>query len=217
MEVDVLSSAAPAGAALMAPDGALPYIGCSPELLAGILSCLLRQTVSPREVHERAIGFGLLREPATADGMLLSVHAASRLLLAAYHCPAQLSRGALPELRQHLHRGLRILVAIHAGSVSNSGADFLQILAIHPEAGRSSSVIAVQPGARLSACFSLPQCRFQERWAAAGNFYVVAAHRWEDLAQSGPVFFGGLRDGEGSYHWEVAQCDTDAWGRILRY
>jgi hypothetical protein len=46
---------------------------------------------------------------------------------------------------------------------------------------------------------------------------VVAARRWSDLPAQGAVFFGGMRDRYGSYHWNVAELETDREGRILRY
>ena len=58
---------------------------------------------------------------------------------------------------------------------------------------------------------------FLEAWAAAGNQVIVAAQEWSDLPTQGTVFFGGSRERNGTYHWDVAECDTDREGRVLRY
>lgn len=46
---------------------------------------------------------------------------------------------------------------------------------------------------------------------------LVAVRAWNDLPTEGLLFFGGLRDLDGTYHWNTAECDTDRQGRILRY
>jgi hypothetical protein len=53
-------------------------------------------------------------------------------------------------------------------------------------------------------------------WEGAGGLMVVAARSWNDLPTTGARFFGGTRERDGSYHWDAADCDTDATGRILR-
>jgi hypothetical protein len=46
---------------------------------------------------------------------------------------------------------------------------------------------------------------------------IVAARRWGELPGGGTLFFGGSRGADGVLHWDTAECDTDAEGRILRY
>jgi hypothetical protein len=53
-------------------------------------------------------------------------------------------------------------------------------------------------------------------WDSAARPMVVAARSWDDLPAAEPRFFGGTREKDGSYHWDAADCDTDAVGRILR-
>ena len=53
-------------------------------------------------------------------------------------------------------------------------------------------------------------------WSHHGGLMVVAARTWDDLPTSAGAFFGGQRDRNGSFHWDMAQCDTDATGQILR-
>jgi hypothetical protein len=110
-----------------------------------------------------------------------------------------------------------VLVPVSAGAASGGASSLLQILAIIPTEDRPTAVMLVPPRANLSACLSVPLSRFHDLWSAAGNFYVVAAYGWEFLPRTGNAFFGGMRDAEGSYHWVVAECDTDAVGNILRY
>ena len=50
----------------------------------------------------------------------------------------------------------------------------------------------------------------------AGNYLIAALRRWADLPVEGRVFFGGTRERDGTYHWDTAECATDAEGRILR-
>jgi hypothetical protein len=46
---------------------------------------------------------------------------------------------------------------------------------------------------------------------------VVAGPGWHKLFGAGHTFFGGSRDSDGTYHWDVAECATDAEGTIVRY
>ena len=52
-------------------------------------------------------------------------------------------------------------------------------------------------------------------WAGAGNFLIVALRNWSELPAEGRSFFAGTRDPDGTYHWDTAECATDAEGRVL--
>ena len=49
-----------------------------------------------------------------------------------------------------------------------------------------------------------------------GDLMVIGVRQWDDLPTSEGAFFGGHRDRDGSFHWDMAECDTDATGNILR-
>jgi hypothetical protein len=170
-------------------------------LFAEALTQLLGRAVSTSEVCDRAVGLGLLRQPAAPHLAQLSPRAASRLLLTAYRLPALVDAGTLAGLTEHIQAGRRVFVVLVEGDTS-----------------RLCCVQTIDVDLALAGTDQRePQERFRDAWAATGNAELVAAASWDDLPTTGLLFFGGLRDGDRGYHWNTAECDTDRQGRILRY
>jgi len=145
----------------------------------------------------------LLRRPVTADevreravalGLLrqltaeLSPRSAARLLLAGYRLPALVESGSPASVRDHLLAGRLVFVVLREGASYR----------LH----------------RLDGPEALAELATD--WAATGNATLVAARSWAELPTEGLLFFGGLREADGAYHWNTAECDTDRQGRILR-
>jgi hypothetical protein len=177
---------------------------CALEPLAQVLAELLGHPVSAAEVRNRAVAFGLLRPPGSGADTELTAQNASRLLLAAYRLPAQAERAAWPDVHQHCREGRRVFLLLREAALQVHGLG---------SGDTGSWVLAAEPGAPAEAARKLPA----EHLDAAGTLVIVAARGWGDLPTEGPAFFAGSRSRDGVFHWNAAECDTDADGRILRY
>jgi hypothetical protein len=183
--------------------------GC--HIVARLLSGLLRRPVTTEEILHKAIALGLLRQPGLGRSAELDTRATARLLLSGYQLPAHIEEGSLLLLESHLAGGRRAWVVLQR----NETAVVYQVFSrpLDPSAGMSLREV----GGRFVVEEHLSVERFVECWTAAGRLLVVAATAWADLPATGALFFGGLRDRDGSYHWVAAECDTDREGHILRY
>ena len=187
---------------------------CTVEEVTRVISNLLGRTVTAHQVQERAIAFGLVRHPAPGERLALSAQAASRLLLAAYHCPAQFGVGGLPALYRHLRAGYLVLALLVAPPLNPA---LLQVCGLLRDEGGRCWFFLTEPGTSPHEGRRLPREAFVNAWAAGGNLLLVAARQWRELPTEGSGFFGGSRSADGTYHWDTAECDTDREGRILRY
>ncbi len=215
MDVEAIAPAASPGAGSSPPVVAAPFRSWTCDAVAVILSAVLRSGVRPESLRDRAIALGLLRHGEPGRRATLSAKAASRLLLCGYRLPAQAEVGATTAaLRGHLADGRRVFVALD----DPEEPTVCEVTAVHEESFGEPwlSIVELRAGAGGGEQW-WPLERFAEVWAAAGAGLVVAAADWRDLPTSGPLFFGGLRDCDGAYHWTTAECDTDRDGRILRF
>jgi hypothetical protein len=180
-------------------------VSWTPHILAEALSTLLAQPLTAEQVRRRAVALGLLRHSVVEPRPELSARAAARLLLAGYHLPAAIEHGTLASLTEHYRAGRRILVR-----VAEPTPKLLEVRSVE------EAVLSVaDPAATAGQCWPLE--RFRVAWSRTGNGAIIAAQRWEELPEIGLLFFGGLRDADGAYHWNTAECDTDRQGRLLRY
>ena len=212
------------------PRGTTPPAGdrCSLEAVAGVLSALLPAPVTPAQVRDKAIGLGLLRAPGSDEGTELTAQNASRLFLAGYHLPAQVGIATWPEMAKHVHDGRLafLLLDWEAAQGPSGGSPLPWALQVphlrHEAAGRATGgqegyLLMTKSGAGPEKVCPWPVDGFADAWAAGGSLIVVALRHWGDLPAQGRVFFAGLRDRDGSYHWNTAECDTDREGNILRF
>ncbi len=183
--------------------------GCSLECLAVVLSRLLPRPVAAASVHDRAVGLGLMRLTVPGTPARLSAETASRLFLSGYRLPALAEVGTPAGLREHL--AARRLVFLLLGETEPAAA---QLHALLPEDRPAWALTGACAGPGHAIEEVAADWLF-EAWEGTGRLTVVAARRWEELA-AGARFFGGPRERDGSYHWDAADCDTDATGRILR-
>jgi hypothetical protein len=180
------------------------HVPWTPTLLAQALTFLLGRDISPGQVQEKAVGLGLLRQPSGEGPIALRSRAAARLLLA-HQLPAFVENGSLAVLRDHCLAGRWTFVVL-----AEAEPLLFQVRGMDPE----MLTLAASATARLE---SWPLERFRTAWATADHRLLVAARSWNDLPTDGLLFFGGLRDVDGAYHWNTAECDTDRKGRILRF
>lgn len=54
-------------------------------------------------------------------------------------------------------------------------------------------------------------------WPAEESVLFVAAPSWDALPVRGTTFLAGSRGPGGIYHWDTAECDTDATGCIVGF
>jgi hypothetical protein len=188
-------------------DAAPELPACPPAVVAQVLTALLSRPVTDDEVVARAVGLGLLRQPAPAQPARLSAQAVSRLFLAGYCLPAHVEAGTLRALHGHLAAGRDVFVLLQE--------PVAELLRVRAAAGDLGLLVgATGPSAEPARVLS--QEAFTRAWAAAGNYLITATRRWADLPAEGRAFFGGTRERDGTYHWDTAECATDAEGRILR-
>jgi hypothetical protein len=180
---------------------------CPFEPLARVLARLLGRPVAAAAVRDRAVGLGLLRWPAAGAPGRIRAEAASRLLLAGYHLPALLEAACPRRACEHLAAGRLVFVLLGEGEPAA-----VQLHALLPPDNPAWALVDAAAGARVIEEVSAPWLFEGE---AGGRLMVAAARRWDDLPAAGR-FFGGSRDRDGSYHWDAADCDTDAAGRVLR-
>ena len=197
------------------PDPALP--SCPPEVAARVLGALLSHAVGAEEVLARAVALGLLRQPPPGEPARLTPLALSRLFLAGYCVPAHVEAGTLPVLQKHLQAGRSTFVLLDRQTLE-PGADpaELELFRVQGTTDDLGFLVGLPADPGMGARLLAPDV-FARAWAPAGNFLVAAVRRWGELPEDGQVFFGGTRDRDGTYHWDTAECATDAQGRILRF
>jgi hypothetical protein len=181
------------------PSTATAVAVCALPSLAEFLSDLLGRAVTSDEVRDRAIAFGLLRAAGSGQETDLTAQNASRLLLATYRLPAQVESATWTEVCGHCQANRPVY------------------LILRDVAGRETTLRADQLLTSESTSVASPTGPLFEAWTQAGNQIVVAARCWTDLPGEGLTFFAGSRDRDRSFHWNTAECDTDAEGNILRY
>jgi hypothetical protein len=162
--------------------------------------------------------------PAPGERPDLGAQALSRLLLAGYRLPALAQPGSLPALKAHVTTGRHVFVRLGGVPASMGGVGsaetapaVVQVQGLIQEESEAAALLLSEARAVAPSCYRLGLEQFTAAWTAGANGMVVAARRWEDLPGEGISFFGGTRDTDGSFHWDVAECDTDSHGRILRY
>jgi hypothetical protein len=207
MEVEAVAAAPPSQRPLPSRT-APPLQSWDCDIIARLLTGPVQRPVTADEVLHRAVGLGLLRHPALGRSAALDIKATARFLLSAYRLPAHLEEGTLVLLEDHLAAGRRAWVVLQDQ----------ETMTVYQVVNLSANDLALREvGGRFVVDERLPAEEFVERWSAAGGLLVVTATAWSDLPATGALFFGGLRDRDGSYHWVAAECDTDREGRILRY
>jgi hypothetical protein len=152
-----------------------------------------------------------MRQPESRAEPVLTLQGTARLFLAAYHLPVHVETGNLDGLHVFLSGGCQVFVALTAPD----GQAAYRVQGC-PAGEDVSSLVVAAAGVLPGPAEPLTVPHFRERWAAAGHLLLVSTGGWEGLPVQGNVFFGGSRDRDGVYHWNTAECDTDAAGRILR-
>jgi hypothetical protein len=184
------------------------------EVAAQVLSALRPEPVSPGAVRERGIALGLLRHPDSGR-LRFSLRSLSRLFIVGYGLPVQAEIGSFGQLRSHGKAGRVVFVILAETQPITAERNWA---AFQVQGIRDDDFLTLQslePLAREE--FHLPRSDFEHAWARAGNGILVGVRRWHELPAEGRLFFGGLRDVDGAYHWNSAECDTDAAGKVLRY
>jgi hypothetical protein len=198
---------------------------CAAGAIAQIVSVLRECPLRESELLRKAIGLGLLRPGQPEDSILLTAETANRLLLAGYQLPAHFEQGRLAALPPHLEAGRHVLVILVPALLGDVPGLSRETPPALDDAVRSAQVthfatVGEQPFVCLSwpggETFAVTAARFSAAWAAAGCPLIVAARGWDELCKGEPTFFGGHRNGDGTYFWTTAGYDTDARGRILR-
>jgi hypothetical protein len=220
MDVRVLSAeqSAPETVTVAGPDLLPQAWDLGPT--ACILSSLLGRPLTPDAVRDKATGLGLLRYPVQGQESELTGKTLSRLFLAGYRIPAQATAATMGAARRHLEGGGRVFVRLKSSNAFAPSSSFVQLVfeAIcgDAEVFASASVLlrpVLPPGQIADAFFD----HMVPEWSRFGVPMVVAARGWEVLSGLGGAFFGGSRDPDGTYHWDVAECATDGKGSIIRY
>jgi hypothetical protein len=222
MEVSALSAQRPllTSTAIASPDDILADWNLASA--ACVIAALLRKSISRQQVCDKAIGLGLTHATSSEEDVLLTAKTFSRLLLAGYRLPAQAVPGTESALRLHLAHGLNVFAIVSGPTLESADAcaspDLQTVQAYRMEGDVDPPMLVLRIDALGgSGGFRVPLDRFAIAWRAAGAPMVSAAPSWSELRAVGGTFFGGVQDADGSYHWEIADCDTDAEGRILRY
>ncbi|HKI32061.1 MAG TPA: hypothetical protein VKA46_09345 [Gemmataceae bacterium] len=187
-----------------------PPVVCSFDALALLLSRLLQRPLTAAAVQDRAVGLGLLRLSGAGAPGRLSPERASRLFLAGYQLPALAERATLTAAREHLAARRHVFLIL-----GEAEPPVVQLQALLPDDGPAWALV----GACAAEGHAIEEVAAEwllGAWEAAGRVIVAAARRWEDLPAAAGRFFGGTRENDGSYHWDGADCDTDASGHILR-
>jgi hypothetical protein len=183
----------------------------APHLVARVLAVLVGRSVGEDEVLARAVSLGLLRQPPPNQLAWFPAQALARLFLAGYRLPAHVEAGTVTSLRGHLAAGRSVFVLLQ--DPDGQGADG-ELLQVECTAGDLGFVVG-STGSEGRARLLTPEA-FSRAWAGAGNFLIAAQRQWAELPAEGRSFFGGSREADGTYHWDTAECATDATGRILQ-
>jgi hypothetical protein len=220
MEVKVLSAEQSAPDALA--DAVLDLLPQTWNLnpTACILSSLLGRPITPDAVRDKAAGLGLLHYPAQGLESDLTAKTLSRLFLAGYRIPAYATTATMAAARLHLEEDGKVFVCLRSLSTfATSDAGVLSVFeAIRGDGEAFAHVSVVLRPIMLSG--QIPDALVDQlapEQSAFGVPMVVVARGWEVLSGSGGAFFGGSRDPDGTYHWDVAECATDSQGSIVRY
>jgi hypothetical protein len=187
---------------------------------ACILSSLLGRPLTPDAVRDKAAGLGLLRYPAQGQKSELTAKTLSRLLLAGYRIPAHATAATMTAARLHLEGDGRVFVCLKSANPfapsDQCVPSVFEAIRGDGEAFAHVSVVLrpmVPPGQTADPFLD----QLAPEQSPLGIPMVVAARGWEVLSGPGRDFFGGSRDPDGTYHWEVAECATDDQGSIVRY
>ena len=221
MDVQILRPEQP-----LAPESALDTELDSPPqtwdlaLVAPVVSSLLGRALAVEEVRDKAAGLGLLRCPALGQKMELTAKALSRLFLAGYRIPAHAIAGTLSAACLHFARDRQVFACLERPpslAVSNTcDTSVFEVVSIDSDSCDPISIL-FRPLQTLREASDILLDRSGPEWRLLGVPMVVAARRWEALALERHVFFGGSRDADQTYHWDVAECATDHEGSIVRY
>jgi hypothetical protein len=182
-----------------------------PVLVAQVVSELLARPITAQEIFQRAVGLGLARWTSRPD--FLTAKAVCRLFLAAYRLAAFADGGTVQSVRSHLAGGCTMLVCLRSATIADGPVLVYQILAM--PAGDGPMAMVQLRCLPLGENLEVSLDQFAGRWVSAGGRMVVAAD-WSCLPRAGSTFFGGFRDPDGSYRWEIADSSTDDQGNILR-
>lgn len=178
----------------------------SSSVVAAVASHLLRRPLTPAQVERKAVGLGVVRLGQSSS---LEDKAVSRLLITGYGMPAQVCPGSVADLIRFLRVGLRVLLEL---SIAECTSNLFEIIAVP-----SDSTFLLTPTPLPHTSVALTAADLEIAWTASACHLVVAGRSWRDLAIDGSAFFGGYRDRFDSFHWNIAELDTDREGRILRY
>jgi hypothetical protein len=187
------------------------------DVLARVLAALLGQSLTPEQVRDKAIALGLLRCPASDGPLTLPAQEACRLFLSGYRLPAYIEIGTSATLTIHLQQGRQVFVLLADRDGDGTKAPALyQVQGFLTEQTSAVEVHRVELGALPGLSRSLEANTFAAAWAQTGSRAIVAARSWSDLPIGFGAFFGGSCDRDGAYHWDMAECDTDGAGQVLR-
>ncbi len=183
------------------------------EVAAKVLSRLMPRPVDASAVRDRAISLGLLRHPDSGR-LTFSLRTISRLLLIGYRQPFQAEIGTFESLREHSDAGRVVFVILNATEpLTGARAQTVFEVGIADEEYlTATSLRRTRSGEGI-----LFRSGFELAWEGAGSGMIVGVPRWDELPHEGRGFFDGLRDIDGAYHWNSAECDTDRDGNVVRY
>jgi hypothetical protein len=217
MDVQVLRPERP----LPAPDTGLdsPPPTWDLAFVAPVVSGLLGRALAVEQVRDKAAGLGLLRCPELGQKIELTAKALSRLFLAGYRIPAHAITGTLSAACLHIAQDRRVFVcSAHLRNTPLSDpleASLLEAVRIDSDSSGPVSIL-LRPLVTQGEAPDVLLDRCGPEWRKLDVPMVVAARRWEALAIAAQIFFGGGRDADETYHWEVAECATDDKGSIVR-
>jgi hypothetical protein len=175
-----------------------------------VLETLVGRAVGIEELFQTALGYGLLAWCSDLFAAKMNDQMLSRLLLAAYRVPGQVSEANWAEIEKHVAAGMRVMVRL-PDHLRQRG--LYEVLGL---GGPGEDAVALRSLERCDFCL-LSRSDFIAWSAEAGSVCIVSARAWSDLPTEGRFFFAGTRDLDGSYHWNTAECDTDGEGRIVRF
>jgi hypothetical protein len=170
------------------------------------------------EVRELAVALGLLRLVPSPElkADAFSSQTLSRFLIAGCGLPAQADCGDPTVLQRHLRNGRRVVAVLAPCDInSREGAEEVHELVDPTLPAGDERMVLVEAGNGVSCISRMAATAFAKTWQTAGNRMIVAARSWSSLSGLDGSFFGGWLDPGGVYHWDIAECDTDAFGNVL--